>query len=116
RFPDGWPSVRFLLNDRAVMTFSPETGLPLLDGPAGPTVIYAWPYGSLDFLPDVAEPAQIDISPGPLARGDLEPEPYSLFTRYAITPLETPPSPPAFVFDGAFSLHDAAVELPAPDE
>lgn len=118
RFPEGWPSVRFLLNDRAVATFSPDSGLLLPDEPA---VIYAWPYGSLDFLPDIDPPALVEITTGPPARGDLEPEPYSLYTRYAISRPAAPSSAAAtpFVaanFDNAFALADAAVELSAADE
>ena len=87
RFFDGWPSVPFLLHPDSPALFSPETGLPSLDSPA---VLFAWPYGALDFLAAVDAPALIEIAPGPLARGDLEPEPYSLYTRYAITPAARP--------------------------
>ncbi len=112
RFPEGWPSIPFLLNDRATTPFDPAAGLPgALDGP---TVVYAWPYGALDFLPTaVSAPARVIIEPGPLARGDLEPEPYSLYTRYEIAP-GSPAMAASADFAGQFALR-AAARLLAPD-
>ncbi len=114
RFPDGWPSVRYLLDGYPVTTFTPAEGLESL---AAPTVVYVWPYDPLDFLPlAVAGPALVEVAPGPLARGDLEPEAYSLFTRYAVTPLPTAPdSSAAFNFDNRYVLNPSAA-LPAADE
>lgn len=113
RFPDGWPSVRFLLGQRPVMLFDRQQGLP--DLPNGPATVYAWPYESLDYLGvAVVPPVVVDVSPGPLARGDLEPEPYSLYTRYAITPGVDEATPTAD-FDGLLGLHKAEVEPIAPD-
>ena len=114
RFPDGWPSVRFLLGQRPVALFDGRQDLPDLSG--GPVTIYAWPYDSLDFPgASVVPPVVVDISPGPLARGDLEPEPYSLYTRYAITPGAEEATPTAD-FDGLIRLLDTTVEQIAPDE
>ena len=114
RFPDGWPSVRFLLGDQPAATFTPADGLPAL---VAPSAVYAWPYDSLDFLPAAIDGAAlVEITPGPLARGDLEPEPYSLYTRYAVTPQPASPDPATSVnFDGSFLL-DVSASLPAADE
>ncbi len=114
RFPDGWPSVRFLLSDVPARAFTPEGGLPPL-GDA--TAVYAWPHASLDYLPAaVVPPARGAVSPGPPARGDLEPEPYALYTRYAITAIPDPAGhEPAADFDGRFRLHSATATLAAPD-
>jgi len=111
RFPDGWPSVRFLLDDNRYTAFSPAEGLPALDGLS---VAYAWPYDSLEFLAAIRPPARVDITPGPPARGDLEPEPYSLFTRYAVTPNPAATEPVATLGE-EFKLARAAAELTAPD-
>ncbi len=83
RFPDGWPSVRFLLDDRDVTLFSAEDSLAPLDGRSA---VYVWPYEPLNVTGLVRPPALVEVAPGPLARGDLEPEPYSLYSRYAISP------------------------------
>jgi 4-amino-4-deoxy-L-arabinose transferase-like glycosyltransferase len=113
RFAEGWPSVRFLLNDRPANLFRPE------DGPLGiigePAVVYAWPYGSLDFLSGIAPPALVEVSAGPLARGDLEPEPYSLYTRYEIRPGPAETGSQGS-FDDLFALRSAAAAPVAPDE
>src|SRR5690606_17576045 len=94
RFADGWPSIRFLLGDRPVTPFAAQEGLP---GPlSGPITIYAWRYDSLDTVSAAGDPpAVVDITPGPLARGDLEPEPYSLYTRYVVTPWSDESAPVA---------------------
>ncbi len=113
RFPDGWPSVRFLLNQRPVTLFNGEEGLP--DSFGGPAAVYAWPYDPLDpLIAAVTPPAVVEVMPGPLARGDLEPQPYSLYTRYAITPGLADAVPQAG-FD-TFLLRDAMATLIAPGE
>jgi hypothetical protein len=111
RFTDGWPSVRFLLEDRHYTVFSPEKGLPALEDVS---VVYAWPYDTLDFLAAVGAPTRVFVEPGPLARGDLEPEPYSLYTRYAITPGHEA-SEPLATFGGALALTQVSSNLTAPD-
>lgn len=113
RFPDGWPSVRFLLGDRPVTYFQPETGLP--GAIKTPTAIYAWPYGSLDFLPAAIEPpAAVAVEAGPPARGDLEPEPYTLYTRYTISPGVTDEGLAAN-FDNLLRLRAVSATLSRPD-
>jgi len=111
RFTEGWPSIPFLLHGHAFTPFDPAKPLPAL---AGPTTVFAWPYGPLDFLPGaVRPPARVAIEPGPLARGDLEPEPYALYTRYDILPGPAE-APPAANFDDRYGL-SAAATLDAPD-
>lgn len=113
RFLDGWPSVRFLLGDRHAIPFHPEAGLP--NAISSPAAIYVWPYGPQDFLPVAIDPpAAIAVEAGPLARGDLEPEPYSLYTRYGVTPGETTDGLEAN-FANHFALRAATVELTRPE-
>jgi hypothetical protein len=110
RFWQGWPSLRFLAT-RPVRTFRPEVGLP--PAPIAPAEVYAWPYGPLDFLPDAwAPPALVRVEPGPLARGDLEPAAYSLYTRYTV---EVAPNdwPLAVDFDQTLWLRQASAEVKA---
>lgn len=113
RFPDGWPSVRYLLSGQKPDVFDSQAGLPA--APDQPTAIYAWPYNTLDYLSRVVvPPAVVEIAPGPLARGDLEPQPYSLYTRYGVAPGTVKPGLLAD-FDGAFLLRRGAAELMRPD-
>ncbi|MEJ2748416.1 MAG: hypothetical protein P8183_10995, partial [Anaerolineae bacterium] len=108
RFWSGWPSLPFLVNEDRVNLFQPEDG----PSPATPPLaIYAWPYGPLDFVPAVLpKRALITIETGSLARGDLEPEPYPLYVRYAAQP-PPHPEPPLANFDNQYHLQQAS--LPA---
>jgi 4-amino-4-deoxy-L-arabinose transferase-like glycosyltransferase len=89
RFWEGWPAVRFLANqERAPVLFSPT------DLAAGqvraPAAVYAWPYERLDNTARaLASPALVSGQTGSLAQGDLEPEAYPLYVRYASKDLET---------------------------
>jgi 4-amino-4-deoxy-L-arabinose transferase-like glycosyltransferase len=112
RFWQGWPSLRFLTT-RPLQTFRPEVGLTAV--PAPPLAVYAWPYGPLDFLPPALRPPLlVAVESGPLARGDLEPEAYALYTRYTI---ETAPTawPLAINFDQTLWLRQATATIPADD-
>ena len=112
RFVEGWPSVPFLLGDRPVSSFDAANPPATITGPA---VVFAWPYDPLDALAAaVVAPARVAVEPGPLARGDLEPQAYPLYTRYTITP-GTTGAPPAANFDNRFHLMAATVTQPAPD-
>ena len=85
RFWEGWPSLRFLVQTgRDLAYFTPDTGVA--DSTALPLALYAWPHESLAFLPEaVPAPSLLSVEPGPLARGDLESDPYLLFIRFAAT-------------------------------
>lgn len=108
RFRDGWPSLRFLLDDTAsVSWYAAQDGIASPAAP--PATIYAWPYDSLDFVAGALDaPVLISITEGPLTRGDLEPQPYPLYVRYEGTTTE--PSAEKIVFDERFALHDASLE------
>ncbi|HEX6385950.1 MAG TPA: glycosyltransferase family 39 protein [Anaerolineae bacterium] len=73
-------AIPFLVRQQPVK-FNPQSGLPLQ--PAVPAAIYAWPYGPLDFIPQVlTPPALVSVETGSLARDDLEATPYPLYVRY----------------------------------
>ncbi len=113
RFPEGWPSVPFLANGRSVELFSPDDTLP----PAtGPTVVFAWPYDPLDALAALpTTPGVLTSAAGPLARGDLEPAAYSLYTAYTFTP-GLPPVARADNFANLYQLRDAQIAESSPGE
>lgn len=108
RFQDGWPSIRFLLDEPAsIGWFTAQEGIEPAVAP--PASIYAWPFEPLDFVADALDaPVLISISEGSLARGDLEPQPYPLFVRYE--GMATEPAAEKVIFDGGLALHDATVE------
>jgi 4-amino-4-deoxy-L-arabinose transferase-like glycosyltransferase len=119
RYWEGWPSIPFLVDpERAVTYFTPEAGVA--DRAALPLALYAWPHGSLAFLPEaVPVPSLLSVQPGPLARGDLESDPYLLFVRYLATQPPRVEQPIArFGKTGseqAIWLLDGIVTQPAPD-
>lgn len=79
----GWPSVPFLADLSEVTLYRPETGLPPA-APGQPVSLYTWPFGDLEFVPPLlADAEMVVVENGRLARGDLEPEPYPLYMRYA---------------------------------
>jgi hypothetical protein len=81
RFWTGWPSIPFLAERRSVSLYQPEAGL--VPPPRLPFVIYAWPYGPLDFVPQTLHPpAVVSVEEGGLARGDLDPTAAPLFVKY----------------------------------
>ncbi len=105
RYWSGWPSVRFLVTDAGrVNRFTPEAPpaapLPL------PARLFVWPYGDTAFVA-AALPATARIWPqtGPLARGDLEPEPYPLYTRYDVDTAVS--GEPIVIFGGTLALLQA---------
>ncbi len=83
----GWASIPFLTDLSQVQLYRPENSLP--PAAAGqPASLYAWPYGDLEFVPRLfADQGVVMVENGRLARGDLEPEPYSLYTHYATATL-----------------------------
>ena len=107
RYWQAWPSVRYLAN-RPIQLFEPVT--ERVEPPAPPFHLYVWPYGPLDAVPAaLTPPLLVGVTAGPPARGDLEPEAYSLYTRYAA---EAAPSewPLAVNFADALWLRQATAE------
>jgi hypothetical protein len=84
RFPETFPSVRFLVTRNDVRLYeqgqTPET-------PPTPFTLFAWPHAGLaEALAALPEDAAIEVQPGPLDRGDLEPEAYRLYVAYHVRP------------------------------
>ncbi len=107
RYWEGWPSVPFLAGEQDVMLFSPDDTLPPAVGSA---LAFVWPYddlGTVATLP--TPPGVLRPTTGPLARGDLEPAPYSLYTEYAFTPGK-PESNRADNFANLYLLSSTTVE------
>lgn len=103
----GWPSIPFLANLENVIFYRPENGLPPA-APGQPKSLYVWPFGDLEFVPQLlADAGMVVVENGRLARGDLEPEPYPLYVRYASG--VAPNVGPAINFDNAFLLQSWTV-------
>lgn len=105
RYWSGWPSLRFLVTDEArVHRFTPEAP-PIAPLPL-PARLFVWPYAPTEFVAAALPPAaRIWPQTGPLARGDLEPEPYPLYVRYDVDTAVS--GDPIVIFGGALALVQA---------
>jgi 4-amino-4-deoxy-L-arabinose transferase-like glycosyltransferase len=115
RFWQSWPSLRFLVDAGAVWQFESELGLP--ESASAPLVIFAWPYGTLDYVPEAAANAEAGLvyaRRGAQVRGDLEPEPYALYLSYLLMKLPDVATPIAR-FGEDIVLRETTVTLPQPD-
>lgn len=88
----GWPSIPYLADLSEVRFYRPEFGAPPV-GPGPPAApyqqaaVYAWPFGDLTFVqPLLPLQGEAEVTVGPLARGDLEPQSYPLYVRYHLRP------------------------------
>ncbi len=107
------PAVEFLTDpERPPIVYEAPAGPPCAQNETAcdlPLTIYAWPYTSLDFVPQAAgSPAEISVQSGALARGDLEAEAYPFFIRYHVAPVEAAPEPAA-VFGETLQLVSAEI-------
>ncbi|WP_420629474.1 ArnT family glycosyltransferase [Candidatus Leptofilum sp.] len=99
----GWPSIPFLADLDSVTLYRPEDGLSLAAS-GHPVSLYAWPFGDLEFVPELlADAEMVVVGNGRLARGDLEPEPYPLYVRYASN--TRPNATQTVQFGNEFQLH-----------
>jgi len=107
RFRDSWPSIPFLIEANQSATYYQPDDLATREfGP--PAVIYAWPYERLDLVTaSIESPALVQGQQGSLAQGDLDPDPYPLFVRYAIDGALDLPT--VAFFDNNIALRDAKV-------
>lgn len=113
RFWQEWSSLPFLADAHEVTLFRPDEGIPKQ---GAPVVIYAWPYGPLDFVPRAFNPpALISTETGGLAREDLAEQANPLFVRYAEQPT-TPEGGILAKFGNQLVLQQAATTFPAPDQ
>ncbi len=103
RFWEGWPSIRYLTN-RPVTVFDAQNGLA---EPVEAATVYFWPYENYDFIQNAIPPeAELTITAGSLARGDLESEPYPLYARFS---WQEPTVTGVMADFGDFSLVETAV-------
>jgi 4-amino-4-deoxy-L-arabinose transferase-like glycosyltransferase len=116
RFWQSWPSLRFLVEEETVWLFQPESGLA---EPASlPITIFAWPYGPLEFIPEVIEETESGLvfaRRGALVRGDLEAEPYPLYLSYLLREAPADVPAPLARFGDEIVLLEAGISLPEPD-
>ncbi len=111
----GWPSIPFVADLDNVQFYRPETGVP--PAPEGASVVvYGWPFGSLDFVPNLVKPPfRATAVNGRLARGDLEENSYPLYVRYQLQPT-APMEATVADFDNQLLLQQAESSQLAADQ
>lgn len=86
RFIDGWAGFSYLV-DTPYTTLTSTTNPQLVHHGEKPAAFYVFPFDDwFDISAWTTQSGTIEISDGSLAKGDLEPEPYTLYTRYIVTP------------------------------
>lgn len=108
RLWSSWPSISFLVKDpERLQRFSDPDHLS--KPAATPVTIYAWPYESLDYVPEVlASASMIAVSSGDQVPGVQDNPPYTLFVRFGSEDLNLQ-RPPAASFGDQLQLHGAEV-------
>jgi len=106
RFWESFASIRYLV---------PETpNLVIADSPAQvppgvPLRLFLWPYEpTRAYLEALPRGIRLSAQWGPLARGDLEPQPYALYVVYSATPAR-PETDPLARFEHGIALLSAQV-------
>lgn len=114
RLWDNFASLRFQVAEGAHLKILRGQGEPSF-GVGGRQAIYLWPYEDpRPVLSGIPAGKVVAPSVGPLARGDLEPQPYSLYSAYQLYPDTHGGEAPLAEFEGGFRLRAATVS-PTPD-
>jgi 4-amino-4-deoxy-L-arabinose transferase-like glycosyltransferase len=108
-----WASVRFLVSEsRAVDLLPDDKAWPTLSG--APASIFVWPFGEWRRVWDMLDhPVDIRAVDGALSQGDRDPEPYTTFRAFYVSPVENVPQPWARFQNG---IELAAVSAEAIEE
>jgi hypothetical protein len=104
RLWDTFPSVQFLAGGRdSVQLYAEDEEL---DPVPAPMTLLVWPHAPLGpTLAVLPRDSAIFVTPGPETRGDLEPEPYTLYVRYEAAAIPDLPSPLAGYDNGIVLRH-----------
>lgn len=104
-----WTSISFTLKQPPDVTFDDETPLP--DQPVAPVLLVAWPYGDwTSRLSAWPRPAQVRVRAGPLAKGDRDPQPYTMTVLVEIEPGTIGAGAAQASFENAVRLLGYAIE------
>jgi hypothetical protein len=104
-----WTAVPFLVAESPAIHLLPlHKGWPAVE--SGPAAIFVWPYGNWKRVwPMLNAPAEIRVEEGALSQGDRDPQPYTTYLAFYVTPVET--MPPALArFQGGVELVGATVQ------
>jgi 4-amino-4-deoxy-L-arabinose transferase-like glycosyltransferase len=105
---DTWTAVPFLVPASPVIQRLPvDQAWPAVE--SGPAAVFVWPYGDWQRVwPMLTGPGEISVREGVLSQGDRDPEPFTTYMAFYITPVEAF-SPALARFDGGVELAGVAV-------
>jgi hypothetical protein len=107
---DNLPSLRYLTPNDERLTIL-DAGRPPAFATDETAAVFLWPYEDpRPVLNHIPPGTLIEASEGPLARGDLEPQPYSLYSLYQLAPAGPIGMAPAARFEGGIVLAEVEVE------
>ncbi len=109
RFMRDWPSVSFLLNGNYQTI--PDGGQATID-PKQSSVLFLWPYEDFSkAFAAVPQPMMVQVEVGPLAQGDLDPQPHVGFLRVQIDPKQSTSNLTEAQFDNGLRLLGHSIEV-----
>ena len=108
RFARDWTSVPFLIGGGYIPI--PAGTVPQLDA-AQPATLFLWPYEDwTKALSTLSAPVRLQVSAGPLAKGDLDPQPHVGYLNVQIEPIDGANLQPEAQFDNGLHLLGHTIE------
>ncbi len=108
RFARDWTSVPFLIGG-AYLPISDGTP-PQLDA-AQPAALFLWPYEDwTQALSTLSAPVRLKVSAGPLAKGDLDPQPHAGYLNVQLEPIAGVDTRPEAQFENGLRLLGHSIE------
>jgi len=104
RLWQAWASVPFLVPERAEVTRLQGKSTDALDL-VDRSLVTLWPYGDLETtLAALPHPSTIEVTVGPLTKGDLEEDAYPAYASYYVEPIEQGNTQSLATFGSAIEL------------
>jgi 4-amino-4-deoxy-L-arabinose transferase-like glycosyltransferase len=108
RFARDWTSVPFLIG-AAYTSISDGSAAPI--DATQPATLFLWPYETWSqVLTDQPQPLRVKVTAGPLAQGDLDPQPHVGYLNVQLEPLAGETAPPEAQFENGLKLLAHSVE------
>ena len=108
RFTRDWASVPFLIGG-AYQTIPDGASPPL--NQLDPATLFVWPYEDwTQALATITSPLRLDVTTGPLAKGDNDPQPHVGYLRVQLEPPREAPAAPEAVLENGLRMLGHSVE------
>jgi len=106
---ENWTAVPFLTAESPTVKLLPlNRGWPAVE--SGPVAIFVWPYGNWKRVwPMLNAPAEIRVAEGALSQGDRDPQPFTTYRAFYVTPVDSV-APALARFQGGVELVGATMQ------